>query len=259
MRIYVAAYLALILFLVNGCIPHRKLVNYQQVPVVVDSTAIENVQVIKIQPNDVLSIKVYGSDVETSAPFNLTPVTTNDFFTLESVQLSGYLVDQEGSVDIPVIGKVKLQGKTIAEAREAIKEKLLEYLKEPVVNVRLLNFRVTVSGEVRAPGSFTIINERISIPEAIARAGDLTDYADRSNVLVVREEDGVRSTVQVNLLSNNLFKSEYFYLKQNDLIYVRPIQAKTGAVQDQTSKTVPIITAAATVLAVVLSITNNNN
>ncbi len=259
MRIYVAAYLAIILFVVNGCIPHQKLVNFQQVPISLDSTAIENAQVIKIQPNDVLSIKVYGSDIETSAPFNLTPVTTNDFFTLESVQLSGYLVDQEGSVDIPVIGKIVLKGKTIAEAREIIKGKLLEYLKEPVVNVRLLNFRVTVSGEVRAPGSFTIINERISLPEAIARAGDLTDYADRSNVLIVREEDGVRSTVQVNLLSNNLFKSEYFYLKQNDLIYVRPIQAKTGAVQDQTSKTVPIITAAATVLAVVLSITNNNN
>lgn len=241
-----------------ACVPYDRLVNYKVEASYIDSVAIRNAPAIRIQPGDVLKIQVYGPDQQTVAPYNLTPTNLGDnFTTIESVQLSGYLVDQRGMIDFPVIGELKLGGLTTSEAKLLVKTRLLEDLKEVVVNLRLLNFRVTVSGEVLRPGSYFVVNERITIPEALTLAGDLSNYADRSNVLIVREEDGVRTFNRVNLQSSNLFQSDLFYLKQNDFIYVEPITAKTGAVQDQSNKTLPIITATATLIAVVVSILGN--
>jgi polysaccharide export outer membrane protein len=248
----------LLLLLFNGCVPYDKLVSYKQDSLPQDSILIENAPEIRIQPNDVLNIQVYSLDTKTAAPFNLTPEDSGRFYNdIQLAQLNGYLVDRHGNIDFPVLGELNVGGKTTTEIKALLKKRLEEHLKEPVVNVRLLNFRITVAGEVLTPGSFNIINERITIPEAISMAGDLTAYADRSNVLVVREEDGNRIFHRVNLLSSNVFQSDIFYLKQNDYVYVEPIAAKTGAVQDQTNKTIPIITAAATLIAVVLSITQN--
>lgn len=239
----------------SGCVPYEKLVSYQTGPEVGDSIEIKNSTKIRIQPDDVLRIKVYTADEATAAPFNLTPTSSgDDFVSIESIQLSGYLVGKDGTIDFPVLGTLKVEGMTIAEIKGMVAEKLLTYVKDPVVNVRLLNFRVTVAGEVRNPGSFFVINERITLPEALTLAGDVTNYADRANVLVVREENGIRTFHRVNLQSSALFQSDVFYLKQNDFINVDPIEAKTGAVQDQTNKTLPIVTAAATLIAVVVSI-----
>lgn len=249
---------ALFLLLINGCVSYDKLVSYKEDSLLLDSVVIANAPDIRIQPNDVLNIRVYGSDTKTAAPFNLTPEDAGSFYNdVQLVQLSGYLVDKQGMIDFPVLGTLSVSGKTISEVKKMLNEQLKIHLKDPVVNVRLLNFRITVSGEVLNPGSITIINERITIPEAISMAGDLTEYADRSNVLLVREENGIRTFNRINLQSSKLFQSDFFYLKQNDYLYVEPIPAKAGAVQDQTNKTIPIITAAATLIAVVLSITKN--
>lgn len=210
---------------------------------------------IRIQPNDVLGIKVFSSESELAAPFNLNSQELNaNLISIEAIQLNGYLVNQQGEIDFPVLGSLKWTGLSIVEAKEALLVKLKAHLKDPVVNLRLLNFRVTVSGEVRKPGAFNILNERISLPDALALAGDLTDYADRRDILLVRENNGVRSLNQINLQSATFFQSEHYYLKQNDLIYVKPIKAKAGAVQDQTSKTVPIVTAVATIAAVLIAL-----
>ncbi|MCB0633805.1 MAG: polysaccharide biosynthesis/export family protein [Saprospiraceae bacterium] len=238
-----------------ACIPYDRLVNYKVEASYLDSVAIRNAPDIRIQPGDVLKIQVYGPDETTIKPYNLSPGNGNDNFTsIASVQLSGYLVDQRGVIDFPVIGEMKLGGLTTTEAKNLVKSRLLEDLKDVVVNLRLLNFQVTVSGEVQRPGSFFVVNERITLPEALTQAGDMTNYADRSNVLIVREVNGVRTFNRVNLQSSNLFQSDMFYLKQNDFIYVEPITAKTGAVQDQSNKTLPIITATATLIAVAVSI-----
>lgn len=247
---------AVILFLCNGCISYDKLTNYQESPAYADSVRITNAPEIRIQPSDVLSIRVFSSDTKSAMPFNITPADVgNNFTSVELIQLSGYLVDKAGTIDFPEIGTMAIAGMTISEVKEFVLEKLKIYLKDPVVNVRLLNFRITIAGEVLNPGSYNILNERVTIPEAISMAGDLTDYADRSNVLIVREENGVRSFHRVNLQTSDLFQSELFYLKQNDYLYIDPINAKAGAIQDQTNKTIPIITAAATLIAVVVSIT----
>lgn len=257
MKFYPVIICVLLLFLTvtNGCISYNQLLSYQNDLPDTTRMAIAHLPDIRIQPNDVLSIKVYSTDVETAAPFNLMPVEDGPGVqSLETMQLNGYLVDESGTIDFPVLGTLHLAGNKISEAKALIRDQLKEHLKEPVVHMRLLNFKVTVTGEVQNPGSFTVVNERISLPDALALAGDLTGHANRRNVLLVREKDGYGVFHHIDLQSAEFFYSDFYYLKQNDLIYVEPIRAKTGDVQDQTSKTVPIIGVAATLVAVIIGL-----
>lgn len=247
-----------LLITVTGCVHHKQLLSYQENLSGVGQVPITKLPDIKIQPNDVLSIKVFSSDMELAAPFNLTPAQQSEsFLNVESMQLSGYLVSQEGSIDFPGLGRLNMDGLSISGAKEMLIEKLKQHLQDPVINMRLLNFKVTVSGEVRNPGSFQVINERISVLDALALAGDLTDYADRTDVLLVREKNGVRSLNHLNLQSAAFFQSDYYFLLQNDLLYVKPIKAKSGTVQDQTLKVAPIISALATLGAVLIALFRN--
>lgn len=245
----------IVLIFNTGCVSHKQLLSFQEnLP---DTTLVsaKKLPSIKIQPNDVLGIKVFSTEMELAAPFNITsPQSSENFVNIETIQLSGFLVNQEGTISFPVLGTLKLEGLSIAEARDTIVGRLRQHLTDPIVNLRLLNFRVTVSGEVRSPGAFNVFNERISLLDALALAGDLTDYADRKDVLLVREVDGVQSLNRINLQTADFFQSEFYYLKQNDLIYVKPIKGKSGAVQDQTSKIAPILSAAATVAAVLIAL-----
>jgi polysaccharide export outer membrane protein len=239
----------------TSCVSHQQLLSFQRNLPDTTSIAIKKLPVVKIQANDVLGIKVFSTEMELAAPFNVaSPQSGDSYINIESIQLSGYLVNQDGTISFPVLGILKLEGLTIAEARDTIVSRLKLHIKDPIVNLRLLNFRVTVSGEVRSPGGFNVFNERISLLDALALAGDLTDYADRKDVLLVREVDGIQSLNRIDLQTADFFQSEFYYLKQNDLIYVKPIKAKSGAVQDQTSKTVPILSAAATVAAVLIAL-----
>ncbi len=256
MRIFsTIVWVFMLLTAVTSCVSYKQLVNYQDNFPAKTQTDVTNKPDIRIQPNDVLGIKVFSYETELAAPFNLNSDQLNsNLISIEAIQLNGYLVNQKGEIDFPVLGTLKWQGLSISEAKESLLTKLKQHLKDPVVNLRLLNFRVTVSGEVRNPGAFNILNERISLLDALALAGDLTDYADRGDVLLVRENNGVQSLNKINLQSAKFFQSELYYLKQNDLIYVKPIKAKAGAVQDQTSKTVPIVTAVATIAAVLIAL-----
>ena len=244
--------------LLTSCVPHRELVNYQRgVPTSAPQT-IQTPPEIRIQANDVISIEVFGPDEKILEPFVNQSTATSNVIDVEAIQLGGYLVSAGGEISFPQIGKISVRGQTVEEVAGLIGDRLQSYMKDPVVNVRLLSFRVTVTGEVASEGSFIIFNDRISIPEAIARAGGMSDYANRRNVLLVRESQGERTYQRFDLTSGDVFNSEYFYLKQNDLLYVEPIRAKSGAIRDQTSKTVPIITAVATILAVIINLTQTN-
>lgn len=256
MRIFSTSIWVFLLFnALTSCVSYQQLVNYQENFPDETRLPVAKGPDIRIQPNDVLGIKVFSSELELAAPFNLNSDQLNaNLISIEAIQLNGYLVSQKGEIDFPVLGSLKWQGLSITEAKDTLVGKLKKYLKDPVVNLRLLNFRVTVSGEVRKPGAFNILNERISLLDALALAGDLTDYADRKDVLLVRENGGVKSLNKIDLQSAKFFQSEYYYLKQNDLIYVKPIKAKAGAVQDQTSKAVPILTAVATIAAVLIAL-----
>jgi polysaccharide biosynthesis/export protein len=183
--------------------------------------------------DDLLNIQVMAMDPEAVIPFNL-PLTQQFPSNIGGYMQGaptppGYLVDSEGNIDLPVIGKVKAAGFTRTELAADITEKLIPYLSKPTVNIRLLNYRVTVLGEVRNPGTFTIPNEKVTLTEALGIAGDLLITGVRNNVTVIRHEDGKQTEIQVDLRSKNIFDSPAYYLQQGDVVYVQPNRAKVNS------------------------------
>ena len=171
----------------------------------------------KLKVNDIVSIYVSTFDPEASKPFNLIKQSGG---SSQAVFLD-YLVDTEGNIDFPVLGKIKLLGLTVDETKELIKEKLAEgYLKDPIVNIRILNFRITVLGEVNSPGTYTISGERVTIMEALGLAGDLTIKGKRDNILIVRDFNGTKTYTRVNITNKEIFSSPVYFLTQNDVVYV---------------------------------------
>jgi polysaccharide export outer membrane protein len=141
----------------------------------------------------------------------------------------GYLVNSDGNIQFPIIGDIQLAGMTRTQAIEKLKEELSSYIVNPTISIRILNFRVTVLGDVRNPGTFTIPNERITVLEALGIAGDLLITGERENVLVVRDDDGKKREYRIDLTSESLFSSPVYYLQQNDVIYVEPNRAKRNS------------------------------
>ncbi len=190
---------------------------------------------LTIKKNDLISIIVTSIDQKSSIPFNL-PVVSSSFDTSMSSNLSSsqqvqsYLVDEYGFIDFPVLGRLKALGKTTQELKEELKRDLLKYMKDPIINVRIQNFSISILGEVRSPGTYTVSNERINILQAISLAGDFTEYAVRDNVLIVREMDsGKKEYLKVDFTNKNILTSPYYYLKQNDVIIVSPNGAQVQA------------------------------
>ncbi|MHA6249624.1 polysaccharide biosynthesis/export family protein [Pontibacter sp. CAU 1760] len=211
-----------------------------------------------IQPYDLLSITVSSLNPEASALFNtgearMAATSITDFSTVRNASSNlsreGYLVDKEGIISFPVLGAVQLGGLTKAEATKFLTAKLRDHLKEPIVNVRFLNYTITVVGEVNRPATFTIPAERINIIEALGMAGDMTAFGKRENVLVIREEKGVRQMARLNLNSKDFLNSPYFYLQQNDVVYVEPDRMKEVQASANT-RTLSIIAAAASIISV---------
>jgi polysaccharide biosynthesis/export protein len=188
-----------------------------------------------IRKNDQLWITVGGSN-----PLDLMALNSaSGTGTATSIPLSqsaiGFLVEGDGKIKIPYVGKVQAEGLTRLQLEDTLTSLFKDYTKNPVVNVRFLNYYFSVLGEVKIKGRFSMPNERTTILDAISLAGDLTDFGKRENVLVVREENGVRNFARLNLLSKDLFTSPYYYIKTNDVIYVEPVKssfiARTGVPQ----------------------------
>ena len=180
-----------------------------------------------IQKNDQLSINVGGSNpIDLLAINSANGMTQGSSVTTMSQVSMGYLVEADGKIKLPYIGKVSAEGLTRLKLEDTLTQLFKEYTKNPVVNVRFLNYNYSVMGEVNNRGRFNMVNERTTILEAISVAGDLTEFGKRDNVLIFREVDGVRSFGRVNLISKDIFKSPYFYLKTNDVVYIEPVKAK---------------------------------
>ncbi|MEM9526804.1 MAG: polysaccharide biosynthesis/export family protein [Bacteroidota bacterium] len=251
---------SLAILLLTSCVPHRDLVSFNEAPLPIGQTEeIANALELKIQPNDLLRIEVQSIDPEAALPFN--QMTTGEGLAQMSAEnrqlFRGYLVDQDGFIDFPVVGRIGVEGRTLESLQEFIRTELQTYLKSPVVNARFLNLKVTVLGEVAQPGVVSLLNSRVTILEAIGLAGDLSDYANRSNILIVREEDGKRSYERLNLQADDVFTSPYYYLQQNDLIYIEPIRARTATVADPGQRIVSYGTAVLSLAALILTLTRN--
>lgn len=228
--------LALILVLFAGL---AGCTSYKNVPYLQDIETVNNygkeipLYDAQIMPKDLLSITVNTTDPQAAAPFNLTVQTpinaaqTNVYAT-SSPTLQQYLVNNEGEIDFPVLGRLHVGGLTKNEAESLIREKLQPYLKEtPIVTVRMANYKISVLGEVARPGSFTVSNEKVNVLEALAMAGDMTVYGVRTNVKLIREDaEGKREIIPLDLTKSDLVLSPYFYLRQNDILYVTPNETK---------------------------------
>ena len=180
----------------------------------------------KIMPKDELTILVQTTDPLTSEPFNLRLTGQ----TSSKNQITGYLVDNDGIINFPIVGKIHVAGLTKTECEDLIKSKIQPYLartENPLVSVRTSSYRITVIGEVNRPGVIPVSTEKISLIEALAEAGDMTIYGKRDNVLLVREDkSGEKHKVRLNMNDANIINSPYYYLQQNDIVYVEPHKVK---------------------------------
>lgn len=234
----------------TSCSSQRNLSYFADLPDSTDfQSAIIKTHEPKIQEGDILSIMVSSLDPASNAMFNTgalqaSSTLTNREGATTNLAKEGYLVGNDGNVNFPIIGKIQLKGLTLTQAHEKMEQELIKYVKEPIVNVRYLNFKVTVIGEVQRPLTFTVANDRINVLEALGLAGDMTVYGKRKNVLVIREEDGERNMVRLDFTSKDVFNSPYFYLKQNDIVYVEPSHLKDPS----GDRTLRVISTIATVI-----------
>jgi polysaccharide export outer membrane protein len=198
-----------------------------------------------------------ANDEKSTALFNMPLGVGNNLYggyAMGAPTPPGYLVQENGNIEFPIIGSIKVGGLTRTQAIEQIKQQLSSYVVNPTVSVRILNFRVTVLGEVRNPGTFTIPNERITILEALGVSGDLLITGERQNVLVIREEDGTRKEYRIDLTQESLFSSPVFYLQQNDVVYVEPNRAKRNSSVINASNTGIVISSLSLVLTTLILI-----
>ena len=223
---------ALLLFATSSCISTKKVAYFQNKDSI-DVSLSRQLYDAKIMPKDILQIRVFTTNPEAAEPFNLLQTRTTSSSSSQSTSQNSvynYLVDNDGDIEFPVIGKIHIGGMTKNEAEAYIKGLIKPYMAEsenPVIHVRMVNYKYAVIGEVNRPGMFTTMNEKINIIEALAQAGDLTLYGERDKVFLLRENsEGQKEYHRLNLNDANIISSPYYYLQQNDIVYVEPMKGK---------------------------------
>jgi len=254
-----------------SCSSTKKIKYFQDIP---DSGQLKNIPPAayvapKVQVDDILSITVQTVDplasqminagnIPISGSSSLISATTASASTsgmsipsLGATQpIAGYLVDKEGYVDVPVLGKIQVVGHTTSELRGIIHDIAAKYYNNPTVIVRYANFKINIMGEVLKPGVYVMPNEKVSVLDALAMAGDLTVFGKRENVLLIREnEDGSQTPYRINLKKSDIMSAPYYYLRQNDVIYVEPRKAKSDATDAAQTK---YVTIAGALLSIIL-------
>jgi polysaccharide export outer membrane protein len=251
-------------FLMTSCASYKNIPYFKNLPdstyvykngVKISATAYEE---LKIQPDDILQVTIQTIDPELNNVMGTGIPAANSVQTakLDNTDITGYLVDKQGMIELPIAGKIKVGGLTTVEAKEAIRTKATTYYKEPVVNVRIVNFKVTVLGEVARPGAYVINGEKATILDALGQAGDMTIFGIRKNVLLSRLENGQQKMVRFDLNSTDIFDSPYFYLRQGDIVYVQPSKGKAAANDGAMLRTYTIITSTLSLLVVIASRVN---
>ena len=249
---------AAVLFLSACGVKYKSIPYFTDLPAGNLSEEIQNQTILKIQKDDILAITVSSLSNEASAIFNMgnTSVVQSGAGAGNNAAnaVNGFIVDQTGSIQLPYLGSIKVEGLSTAEARDMIQSKLIkgDYLKQPIVSLRLANFKVSVIGDVARPGVYPVQSERITVIEALGMAGDLNITAKRNDILLTRENGGKREQIRLNLQSKELFNSPYYYLQNNDVLYVVPSEAKYASI-DSTYRNAGILISVLSLLVVVVS------
>ena len=244
MKLFNKSLLFLVALMLFAACGSQKDVAYFQNANQVDLSKSQYLYDARIMPKDQLTLTVSTTNDEAAAPFNMTIPTTLTLSSRSSYSqaaLQTYLVDNDGCISFPILGEIHVGGLTKAEAEEMIQNKIRPYMAEsenPIVTVRMVGYQISVIGEVLRPGTFTVSREKISILEALAQAGDLTIYGQRKNVQLIREDaTGQKSIHTFDLTDANIINSPYFYLQQNDVVYVTPnkVKAQNSSVGSMTT------------------------
>jgi polysaccharide biosynthesis/export protein len=229
---YISVPVVVLLFCFTSCTPVKQVIYFNNLKDTAALGALSGAKSAfenKIQKSDQLWITVGGSN-----PLDLVALNSANGMgtsgsgngSVSNSSVIGFLVEADGNIKLPYVGKVKAEGLTRIELESMLTEVFKDYTKNPVVNVRFLNYSFSVIGEVNRSGRFNMTSERMTLLEAISTAGDITEFGRRENVLVIREENGRREFGRVNLLAKDVFNSPYFYLKTNDVVYVEPVKAR---------------------------------
>ncbi|GGG12455.1 polysaccharide biosynthesis/export family protein [Pontibacter amylolyticus] len=232
-----------VLVLSQSCVSTRGAVYFNDLTASEFALATGNLESI-VQQGDLLSISVNSRNPEATLIFNSPNMLVTQASTVSGsmAQASGYLVDEDGFIQFPFLGNIRAAGLSKKELKEFITAELSkqQLLVDPIVNIRYLNYRISVLGEVARPSVINIPNEKVTLLEALGLAGDLTVYAKRDNVLLIREENGKKKITRIDLTSNELFTSPHYYLKSNDIIYVEPNKTKVASAS-WTTQWLPIV------------------
>jgi len=253
------AMILIVISMSSSCVSNKKIAYFQDIQTV-NQAKLEHAITFSepvIQSDDILTINVFTLNQQNGAIVNQaasTPILGGNSNSGLSTQNTGFLVDKNGEIELSLIGKLKVAGLTTYQARELIREKASVVYKEPNVQLRFANFKVSVLGEVNAPSAYTLPNEKVSILDALSLAGDLTIYGKRDNVLIVRDNNGSKEFARLNLNSSEIFNSPYYYLRQNDVVYVEPNKRKVSASNSAQIQTIGVI--ASVVSVIVLAISN---
>lgn len=217
--------------LISSCNSTRKSIYFRDLGNMAIQSDIQ-VESPVIKKNDIISINVSSLNPAASELFNNSIARTSNASTISGTinQSFGYLIDVNGNIQFPILGEIKAEGLTTKELEDTIKTHILskELLIDPIITIRYLNFKISVMGEVDKPSVYNIPSEKVTLLEALALAGDMTIYAKRDNVLLIREENGEKKLVRLDMSSSDIFYSEYYYLKSNDIIYVEPKRSKVA-------------------------------
>jgi polysaccharide export outer membrane protein len=258
--IYLSIAFGLSVALFTSCASNKQIPYFQDIQTV-DKANLDNAAAFTepvIQTDDILSISIFTLNPQSGAIINqasATPVLGGSATTAVAASLvTGFLVDKNGDIELALVGKIKVSGLTTYEARELVRKKVEAFYKEPNVQLRFANFKVSVLGEVSIPSSYTLPNEKVTILDALSLAGDLTIYGRRDNVLIVRDNNGKKEFARLNLNSSQIFSSPFYYLKQNDVVYVEPNKRKVSASNSAQIQTISVI--ASVLSVIVLALTN---
>lgn len=209
-----------------------------------------------IRPNDILSVYVSSLSPEASSFFNsIAPVERNEQSNINSFSTRtdiGYTVDPKGMIDLPLIGKIKVAGMSTSAAKDTLKRQLERFLQFPSVRIYIQNFRITILGEVNKPGMYNVTNEKISIAEAIGLAGDMSIFANRKNLTLIRETENGKQYFNIDFTQRDLFNSPHYYLQSGDILYVSPVKGRV-AQSDNFYRVTPLILSSLTLIAVLVT------
>lgn len=255
--------LSLVFILLSSCASKKKLDYLQNIENVALQASMKNAK-STIQPNDQLVILVTAKDMDVVRPFNQNfssgqilqySTASNNMPTQNQTSTSGptYIVDTQGNIEFPVIGKVNTENKTTEELRDILKKEISKYVLNPQVSVKNTNYKITVLGEVNRPGTYNIPEAQTTVLEVLGLAGDLTIYGNRDDILVLRNIDGTMTKERINLTKADFINSPYFYLKQNDVIIVSPNETKqkTSRLDPNTGIYISVASIVVTILALI--------